>query len=243
MKMRLTRLASLISALLCLVILAGAQPGPAAQSASQAPVPYASVSQLNDMLSQLQQVSQSAQADLSKLRIERWKTDSNVKRQTQANVDSVQRNLKEALPTIVGELQAAPESLPATFKICRNLDALYDVFSSLVESAGAFGPRDDFQSLANDLSGMEKSRRAFADRMESLATAKEAELARLRAQIRSAQAAAAAAPPKKTIVDDTQPEKKPAARSSAKKRAPKPAAKASSASGSSNTTPAQSKPQ
>jgi len=177
---------------------------------SGAPVSYASVTQLNGLLSQLEAASKAAQADLSRLRIERWKTDGSSKKQSLANVDSVQRNLQDALPEIIGQLRAAPENLPATFKLYRNLDALYDVLGAVVESAGAFGPKDDFQSLSNDLNTFEASRRALAERLENLASSKENEIARLRTDLKAAQAAIPVVPPQKTVVDDTQPAKKPA---------------------------------
>ena len=186
-------------------------------STPQSPVPYSSASELNSLLSQLQQASQSTQADLGKTRVEKWKTDSNTKHQTQANVDSIQRNLQSAMPEIINQLQASPENLNATFKLYRNLDALYDVFSSVVESAGAFGSKDEFQSLANDLGTLEHTRRSFADRLDTLSAAKENELAQLRNQVKAAQAAAASAPPKKTIVDDTEPKKTTKKKPSTKK--------------------------
>ncbi len=197
-----------------------------AQQTASGPVSYASVSQLNTMLAQLEQTSQAIQKDLADVRIPKWKVDSKTKQQTAANAESVERNLKEALPAMIAELRASPESLPSTFKLYRNLDALYDVFGSVVESSGAFGSKDDFQSLENDLNAVERSRHAFADRMEALSGAKETELARLRSQMQAALAAAAAAPPKKIIVDDNEPApKKPA-----KKKTPvKPAAKKSTA--------------
>ncbi len=178
------------------------------QSAASPPVSYSSVSQLNLLLSQLEQASQAAQVDLAKLRVERWKTDSGSKRQAQGNVESIQHNLQAALPGMIGELRNSPENLAATFKLYRNLDALYSVFGSVVESAGAFGSKDEFQSLQNDLSTLERSRRSFADRMESLAGAKEGELARLRTALQNAQAAVISQPPKKVLVDDTERPKK-----------------------------------
>src|SRR5579862_9852888 len=191
---------------------------PAPQSAE--PVAYASVNQLNQLLEQLQKFSDSSQADLSKLRIEHWKTDSNTRKQTQGNVDSLTRNLHDALPEMISTLRSSPENLGATFKLYRNLDALYDVFGSVAESAGAFGSKDEFQSLSNDLNAFERSRRAFADRMENLSNAKEAELAQLRTQVKTLQAAATPPPaPKKIIVDDNAPPK-PAPKK--KKPVPKP---------------------
>jgi len=175
-----------------------------------AAVSYASVSQVNGLLAQLEATSKSAQDDLTKLRIEKWKTDGSTKKQTLGNVDAVQRNLQSALPEIIAQLRNAPEDLPATFKLYRNLDALYDVMGSVAESVGAFGPKDDFQSLSNDLSSFEGTRKQLAERLANLAASKEQEIVRLRADLKTAQAAIPTAPPKKTIVDDNEPAKKPA---------------------------------
>lgn len=181
-----------------------------------APVSYASVSELNTMLGQLDSTSKDTQADLAKLRIDRWHTDNSAKRQTLTKVDSIQRNLSSALPEIMGQLRSAPEDVPASFRLYRNLDALYDVLGSVVESVGAFGPKDDFQALANDLNSFEGTRKQLAERIDNLSTSKEAEIARLRTDLKTAQAAIAAAPtppPKKIVIDDTQPPpKKPAAK-------------------------------
>ncbi len=179
------------------------------QPAAASPVPYASVSELNLLLSEAEQASQAMQADLSKLRIERWKTDSGTKRDTEGDVESMQRNLQNALPEIISQLRSAPQSLPATFKLYRNLDALYEVFASVVESAGAFGSRDEYQFLQNDLSQLQRTRRSFADRMDSLSNSKEQEVTSLRTQLHDLQAASATAPtpPKKVVVDDSEPAK------------------------------------
>jgi len=187
-------------------------------SLAQTPaVSYTSIAELNQLLGNLQQASQAAQEDLSHLRIERWKTDSGTKRQTESNVESIQRNLQTALPGMLSDLKNSPENVALTFKVYRNLDALYDVMSSVVESAGAFGNKEEFQSLSKDLGALEDSRRAFADRMDKIATAKETELGQLRVALQNARAAI---PPKKTVVDDTAPPaKKPMPR---RKPTPKP---------------------
>jgi hypothetical protein len=186
------------------------------------PIPYSSVSELNVLLSQLEQSAKGAQDDLTKLRIERWKTDSGTKRQTAGNVESIERNLQQALPQMIAELRNSPESLTSTFKVYRNLDALYDVFGSVVENAGAFGSKDEFQSLQNDMTALERSRRSFAERMETLAGSKETELTHLRTALQHAQAALETQPPKKIVVDDTQPPPKPAKKKAPAKTVPKP---------------------
>jgi hypothetical protein len=203
------------------------------------PVSYASVTQLNGLLSQLETTSKNTQADLVRLRIEKWKADGSYKRQALGNVDSIQRNLQGALPEIVGQLRNAPEDLPTTFKLYRNLDALYDVLGGVVEGAGAFGSKDDLQALSNDLNAFEGSRRQLAERIEGLAASKEADIARLSAALKTAQAAAE--PPKKIVVDDTEPPKKPAA---PKKRAtPKKPATDATKPAAGSTTPSTSAPQ
>ncbi len=204
------------------------------------PVSYTSVTQVNGLLAQLEATSKSTQDDLTRLRIERWKTDSSSKRQALGNVESIQRNLQNALPEMIGQLRNSPEDLPATFKLYRNLDALYDVLGSVVESAGAFGPKDDFQGLANDLTSFEGTRKQIAERLENLAASKEQEIVRLRAELKTAQAAVPAALPKKIIVDDTEPVKKPVAK---RKRpvAKKPATP--STTPPAQTPPPQPKPQ
>ena len=182
------------------------QPGGA-----QPPVAYASVNELNGIFAKLQDTVQGMQTDLGRLRIDKWKTDSATKKQTLANVESIQRNLQSALPEMIASLNSSPENLSATFKLYRNLDALYDVFGSVVESAGAFGSKDEFQNLGNDMSGLETARHAFGERMQKLASTKEDELTRLRTEVKTL-SAAPPPPPKKIIVDDTEPVKKPVAK-------------------------------
>ena len=155
-------------------------------------------------------------------------------------MDSIQRNLQSALPEMIAQLRSAPEDMPATFKLYRNLDALYDVLSGVVESAGALERKDDFQSLQNDLNGFEGTRKQMADRTNNLATSKEQEIVRLRGELKTAQAAIPVAPLKKTIVDDTQPAKKPVAK---KKPAPKKPPATTKSTPPAQTPSAQPKPQ
>ena len=207
---------------LTLILGALAQSGPAVMAspangtAQGQPVSYASVTQLNGLLSQIEATSKSTQEDLSKLRVEKWKTDAANKKEALATVDSIRRNLQGALPELIAQLRNAPEDVGASFKLYRNLDALYSVLRDVQDGAGAFGSKDDWQSLANDLSAFEGSRKQLAERIENLSSSKEHELAQLRDQLKTLQAQVEAAPPKKTVVDDTEPPKKPAA----KKKAP-----------------------
>ena len=228
--MKVSRLSFLLVALVfvgsaCAQDVSAAQSVQNAAQTTPAPVSYASVSEVSGVLAQLNQASQTLQADLAKVRVEKWKADGDTKRQSLGNIDSVQRNLQNALPAMVTQLSGAPDSLTATFKLYRNVGALHDVLSNLAESAGAFGSKDDFQSLANDSSSIDQARRALADRMDKLSAEKESELAGLHSQVKALQAAMPPAPPKKIIVDDNPQPKKPAK----KKTVPKPTAKPAAA--------------
>jgi len=218
----------------------------AANAGQGQPVSYASVTELNGLLSQIEATSKNTQDDLGKLRIEKWKASGSDKKQALGNVDSIQRNLQGALPEIITQLRNAPEDLSATFKLYRNLDALYDVLNNVAEFAGAFGSRDDLQSVSNAISGFEGSRKQLAERIENLSSSKEQELTRLRAQLKTLQAQVEAAPPKKIVVDDTEPPKKPATKK--KSSAPKKPADPTKPSSGTGTNPpaqppAQTKPQ
>src|SRR5437899_2239162 len=80
----------------------GSQGGPAASAESaQGAVSYASVTELNGLLAQLEATSKTTQADLNKLRIDRWKTDNSNKKQALGTVDSILRNLQGALPEMI----------------------------------------------------------------------------------------------------------------------------------------------
>lgn len=242
MKRTIALIASLSTLPCAVTVCAQSGPAPATAPNSQysvqgshagqgEPVSYASVSQLNGLLGQLESASKSTQADLVKLRIEHWKTDNGSKKQALSNVDSIQRNLQGALPEMIAGLRASPEDLPATFKLYRNLDALYDVLGNVVELAGAFGSKDDVQTLSNDLNSFEGTRKQIAERIQNLSTAKEAEIVRLRTDLKTAQAAIPVAPPKKIVVDDAEPPKKPAPR--------KKTTKSTATKSSTQTPPAQ----
>jgi hypothetical protein len=172
-------------------------------------------------LDQLQRLSQDTVMDLSHVRVDKWKTDDRYKEQSRANSESLQRNLTAALPTLIQQVRANPNSLAASVKLYRNLNAVYDVLESFSESAGAFGSKEDYNALARDTANLDNIRRNMADQLEQMASSQDAQLARLSAQVQSQQQAAAAAPPKRVVVDDNAaPVKKPATK---KKAAAKPA--------------------
>jgi hypothetical protein len=207
---KLIRTGALIACVLAVVVTASAQvasPQPGRVQAPATPIPSMS-SDLIPLLAQLQPAVQNTNLDIAKLRIEKWKTDSNVKQQAQQNADSIARNITSALPGMVDQVRANPQSLAAAFKLYRNVGALYDVLSGLAESAGAFGSKTEYDALARDVGQIDNIRRAMGDKLAEMAAFKDNEIVRLRAQ--AAQAAAPPSPPKRIVVDDEEKPKKPA---------------------------------
>ena len=245
--------------LLCLLLVspgwvASAQTPPSGTAAPPATAPAGgsiSMTSILPDLDRLQAAATQANHDLAYMRIEKWKTDGDSKRQAQTTADSVQRNLTSALPTLISNVRSAPQDLAAEFKLYRNLNALYDVFASLTESTGAFGAKSDYDALAQQLDVIDSVRRDLGNALESLTAFTQSELNQLRSQVHTLQQAAATppAPPKKVIVDDNEPPKK----TTHKKKTTKPTAAASdgskanssgSTSNSGSATPAStSKPQ
>ncbi|MGB8889341.1 MAG: hypothetical protein WCC87_21635 [Candidatus Korobacteraceae bacterium] len=223
--------------LLCLLlafpgVVAQAQTPPTATrppSTSVANTGSTSMTSILPDLDRLQAAATQANHDLAYMRIEKWKADSDSKRQAQATADSVQRNLTSALPTLISNVRSAPQDLAEEFKLYRNLNALYDVFASLTESTGAFGAKSDYEALAQQLDVIDSVRRDLGNALESLTASTQTELAQLRTQVHTLQQAAATPPPppKKVIVDDNEPVKK-----TTHKKKTKPATPPSDSSGS-----------
>lgn len=214
---------------------ANPQPTPSRSATVAAPAQIAPIGiELNSTLSQLEQTAQQMANDVGRLNVKKWKTDTRYKEASQHDADSIQANVTGTMPGLVAQVRSNPSNVASMFKLYRNVDALYDVVRGLAESAGAFGPREDYESLASDVSRLTSVRGSLATQLDSIASAKENEINQLRKIVAQAQAAKAAEPPKKVIVDDTEPVKKPARK---KKAATKPSAAAGS------TTAAPPKPQ
>jgi hypothetical protein len=204
------------------VILFGACVAAGAQAAAPAPgtpqpagaVPPPALSDFTPLLDQLQQTTAALSLEITRLRIERWKADAAVKRQSQQDADSITRNVTTALPTVSDAVRANPQNLAGVFKLYRNVSALYDVLSSLTEAAGTFGPKSEYAPLAGNAEKLDRIRRELGDKFDHLAAATDAEILRLRTEIASRTPPPA---PKKIVIDDEEPKKKPVRKKTAKK--------------------------
>jgi hypothetical protein len=175
---------------------------------------------LNAVLLQIQQATSSANADIGKLRIEKWKTDSEQKKQLLQIADSVQKNITNAVPGLINDVQTSKGSVLTSFKLYDNLNILYEFFSGLADAAGSLGKREEYEPLAADAAALDTARR-------NLSTYIEQTIARLeaagRAPAQTHPSTAAQAPGKKVIVIDDEDEpapkkkKKPSAKATKKK--------------------------
>src|SRR5690242_20566200 len=183
-----------------------------------------------NLLSRIQQETLGLSADLGKLRIDKWKADSSTKSQATDNLQSIQRNITNALPGLISAVRSAPQSLGANFKLYRNINALYDVLANVAESAGAFGKREEYDVIAPHVAAIDDDRRAYGDLLAQMTASADSRIA----AYQQAAAKAAAEPPKKIIIDDTEPAPAP------KKKSRKKPAASSSKTSSSKTKAASS---
>jgi len=139
------------------------------------------------MLDQLQQAAQQTATDLGRLRIEKWKTDSATKQESQSNTTSLQRNLTAAMPEMIQKAQAAPQDLGPSFNLYRTVNVVYDVLAATAENAGAFGAKSEYEPLANDIRSLDQVRRSMADRLNWLAGVKDSQIKVLGQQLQPAQ--------------------------------------------------------
>jgi hypothetical protein len=176
---------------------------------------------LNAILLQIQQATSSANANIGKLRIEKWKTDSDQKKQLQQIADSLQKNIANAVPGLITDVQASKGSALTSFKLYHNLNVLYEFLSGLADAAGSLGKREEYEPLAADAASIDTARQNLSAYIEQM-------VGRLEAANRppaagSAQAHPAAVPGKKVVVineDEAPPKKKSGAKSTKKKASP-----------------------
>jgi hypothetical protein len=176
---------------------------------------------LNQIVAQIERVAMATNGDIAKLRVDKWKTDSQQRQQLQKVADSLQRNITDAVPGLIADVQNTHGSVSSSFKLYHNLNVVYEFLSSLADAAGAVGKKEEYEPLAQDAAALDAVRSSLSGYIEQTATSYES---RMQNAARSAQQTP---PPVKVIVDD-EPAKKPKPK---KKRSStssgKPAAKAS----------------
>lgn len=194
-----------MSLLFLSVSLSAQATGAQSQSTAQAQQQQGTA-ELNAIVADIQRVALSTNGNLGKLHIEKWKTDSKQKQQMQSVTESLQRNISNAIPGLISDVQADPASIAKSFKLYHNMTVVYEFLSSLAEAAGAFGKNEEYEPLANDVANLDKVRQNLSDYVERTATTLDAQLKR--AGTAQQAAAVSQSPPKKIIVEDNALSKK-----------------------------------
>ena len=164
----------------------------------------------------LQQVSISIahlRRALDGINVSKWKAPGDVRRETDGDVDSMQRDIAGTLPALINTALGDPAKISPAFAVYRNVDALYDVLLRVSETAQLAGSRDAAQ-LEEQRAMLENSRAQLGTALLQSSQAQDAEVVRLRTAVVTA---APPPPPTKTVVDDG-----PATKSKSRKRTHKP---------------------
>jgi hypothetical protein len=178
---------------------------------------------LNAIMQQVQQATSSASVNIGRLRIEKWKTDSQQKQQMQQVADSLQKNIANAVPGLIGDVQNTRGGVLASFKLYHNVNVLYEFLSSMAEAAGAFGKREEYQPLEGDAAALDTARQNLSIYIEQ-AAGKIESANRGSNAVQARQTQATVVPGKKVIViDDGDVPAPKHAKSTKKKASPPPA--------------------
>lgn len=195
---------------------------------------------LNTALIDLERIAQATQNDIAGLQVDKWKSgwktgflkDGTHKQQAQQAAHSLQRNLSNALPGLIRDVQTSRGSISATFKLYDDVSLVVEAVDSLITASEAAGKKNEAAPLQDDYSALTRVRRSLSAYIQQSSAAWEtkgkapyAALAAPSVQPAQAPQVKSSSPTqvvteqgvKKIIVDDTVPEKKPAAPAPKKK--------------------------
>src|SRR5947209_141706 len=194
---------------------------------------------LNAVLLQIQQATSSANANIGKLRIEKWKTDAQQKQQMQQVADSLQKNISNAVPGLISDVQTSRGGVLASFKLYHNLNVVYEFLSSMAEAAGAFGKREEYQPLEGDATALDTVRQNLSTYIEQAAGKMEAANRAAANSVQARQTPATVVPGRKVVVIDENdaPARKRPKSTSTKKKASTPPAQASPTPAQTSSSP------
>jgi hypothetical protein len=207
----------LAAIILCLSLVSAAQTNP--QSARVQPQAAQPVTpDLNIIMADLQRVALATSGDIGKLRIEKWKADSAQKQQMQQVADSLQKNIVNAIPGLINDVQTSHGAVSKTFKLYHNINVVYEFLNSLAEAAGAFGKKEEYEPLATDAASLDNVRQILSSYIEQTATRLETTAAKPSASSGTQSSTG----PKKIVIDDSAPSSKKKKKSTKKKTSPPP---------------------
>ncbi len=119
----------------------------------------------------LDRVSQATQSDIANMHVETWKAgwktgflkDGEHKDQAQQAAKSLQRNLANALPGLIHDVQSSRGSVSTTFKLYDDVSLVCEAVDSLISASEAAGKKGDAAPLVDDFSAFARIRRSLSN--------------------------------------------------------------------------------
>jgi hypothetical protein len=183
----------------------------------------------------LQSFAAESAQQIAALHIDKWKGNESAKSTAQSDAESLHRNLTTVLPGFIDAARANPGDVNAQFKLYRDVNALYEVFDSLTESARIFGQKGQYEALSTQFKSLASIRRNLGAGLEELTASTQFELQRLRAEVKNDQQKLATAQSetaearKQVVLAQAELEKKPAPRKKSATKKPAPTANSANA--------------
>ena len=143
-----------------------------AQAAPQQPVnpaqPRTQASlALGNALQQVSIASAHLRRTLTSVNVPKWKAPGDIRQTTASDVDSMQRDVSDTLPSLINTALADPAKISPAFSVYRNVDALYDVLLRVSETAQLAGS-NDARMLEEQRAALEDARTQFGDRARAV---------------------------------------------------------------------------
>lgn len=115
-----------------------------------------------------------------------WKGSAAARDEVDANLASMQKDVRTTLPPLLSAADAAPASAAASLPLLLNLDALYSVLLRVSIAAHTGAPRDQAGSLEQAAALLDNARRDLGDAVLAKVQASEAQVTQLSAALRAA---------------------------------------------------------
>jgi hypothetical protein len=165
-------------------------------------------------LAELERITTATSSDLNDLQIDKWRTGwraawlrgNEHREEAQQMADSLRRNLKEAVPGLISEVQNSHGSVSSAFKLYNDLNVVVESLDSLIAATRSYGRKGESGPLANDDAALNHLRQDISSYIQSTAATMEP---RTRVPTPIAPGTSGASV-KKVVVDDDVPEAKPA---------------------------------
>jgi hypothetical protein len=186
------------------------RPNPAAGATAAAPERPT----LDATLFDLQRITVATDSDLADLDIGKWRAGWRAawlksgarKREAGQVADSLRRNLKDAVPDLITDVQNSRGSVSTTFKLYNDLNVVVESLDSLIEATKSYGKKGESGPLANDYAALGRLRQDLSSYIQQTAASLEP---RMRAPGSAAPAPSSTAQlPKKIVIDDNVPRAK-----------------------------------